>query len=70
MDRGMKKLSRPCDKIASTAENLEAIAKSALDQIATKEYVSKIKAYKNVKKIISIGLAFRGKDVEVVFKEE
>ena len=55
-------------KIAPKDENLETIAKSALDQIETKEYVSKIKAYKNVEKIIMVGLAFRGKDVEVSFK--
>ncbi|OYZ37861.1 MAG: hypothetical protein B7Y25_03055 [Alphaproteobacteria bacterium 16-39-46] len=56
-------------KIASKDENLEAVAKSALSQIETKKYDSKIKAYKNVKKTISIGLAFSGKDVEVSYRE-
>ncbi|HQS83969.1 MAG TPA: AAA family ATPase [Alphaproteobacteria bacterium] len=56
-------------KIASKDENLEAVAKAALGQIETKAYASKIKAYKNVKKTISIGLAFSGKQVEVVFRE-
>ncbi len=56
-------------KIASKNENLKTIAKSALDQIEKKAYASKIKAYKNVKKIISIGVAFSGKNVEVAFKE-
>ena len=55
-------------KIASKEENLKTAAQTALDQIETKEYASKIKAYKNVEKVISIGLAFRGKEVEVVFK--
>ena len=56
-------------KIARKDENLEAVAKSALGQIETKAYASKIKAYKNVKKTISIGLAFSGKQVEVAFRE-
>ncbi|HQS84310.1 MAG TPA: hypothetical protein PLY23_05320 [Alphaproteobacteria bacterium] len=47
----------------------ETVAQSALDQIETKEYISKIKSYKNVKKTISLGLAFQGKDVEVAFRE-
>ncbi len=54
-------------KIASKDENLKMAAQTALDQIETKAYASKIKAYKNVEKVISIGLAFRGKDVEVAF---
>ncbi len=46
-------------KIASKEENLKTAAQMALDQIETKAYASKIKAYKNVEKVISIGLAFR-----------
>ncbi len=55
-------------KIAPTTEDLKAVAESALAQIEAKEYASKIKAYPHVKKIISLGLAFSGKDVEVAFK--
>ena len=55
-------------KIANKQENLKTAAQTALDQIETKAYLSKIKAYKNVEKVISIGLAFTGKDVEVAFK--
>ena len=45
------------------------IIQSALDQIEAKDYTSKIKAYKNVEKIIRVGLAFSGKQVDVAFKE-
>ena len=55
-------------KIASKTEDLQTVAQSALDQIEAKEYVSKIKAYKNIEKIIRVGLAFSGKDVAVAFK--
>ena len=56
-------------KIAGQNENLEDVAKAALDQTEIKGYASKIRGYTNVKKIISMGLAFRGKDVEVSYKE-
>ncbi|MBS0185601.1 MAG: PD-(D/E)XK nuclease domain-containing protein [Proteobacteria bacterium] len=55
-------------KITSKEENLINAAKKTLDQIEEKGYISKIKAYKNVEKIISLGLAFYGKQVEVAFK--
>ncbi|OYZ37265.1 MAG: hypothetical protein B7Y25_04975 [Alphaproteobacteria bacterium 16-39-46] len=55
-------------KIASKKEDLKKVAESALDQIESKEYMSKINAYPNVKKVIRVGLAFSGKDVEGVFK--
>ncbi len=54
-------------KIANKTEDLQTVAQSALDQIESKEYSSKIKAYKNVEKIIRVGLAFSGKDVAVAF---
>ncbi len=55
-------------KIASKGEDLKRVAQSALDQIESKEYMSKINAHPNVKKVIRVGLAFSGKDVEGVFK--
>ena len=55
-------------KVASREDNLENVAKLALDQIEVKEYTSKIKSYRNVEKIIRIGLAFRGKEVEIAFQ--
>ena len=55
-------------KIASKGEDLKTVAQSALDQIEAKEYASKIKAHPYVEKIIRVGLAFSGKDVEGAFK--
>ncbi len=55
-------------KIANKTEDLQVVAQSALDQIEAKEYISKIKAYKNVEKVIRVGLAFSGKEVAVAFK--
>ncbi|MBS0185480.1 MAG: PD-(D/E)XK nuclease domain-containing protein, partial [Proteobacteria bacterium] len=56
-------------KIANQNENLKEVSKAALDQTEIKGYASKIRGYTNVKKIILMGLAFRGKDVEVSYKE-
>jgi len=56
-------------KFANRDENIRLLAQKALEQIEIKRYASKIKDHKNVKKIISMGLAFRGKDVEVSYKE-
>ncbi len=55
-------------KIASKGEDLKTVAQLALDQIEAKEYASKIKSYPHVEKIIRVGLAFSGKDVEGTFK--
>ena len=55
-------------KFARSEENLQALAQKALDQIDQKNYVSKIKDHKSITNIIKVGLAFRGKEVEVVFQ--
>ena len=46
--------------------DLHNAASEALTQIKNKNYISKISAHDNIKNIIIIGLAFRGKDVEIV----
>ncbi len=55
-------------KFGKGEEKLQLLAEKALEQIDHKNYASKIKAYKHVAKIIRIGLAFSGKQVEVAFK--
>jgi hypothetical protein len=55
-------------KVASKTEDLGATAASALEQIKNKNYISKIKAHDNVSSVISIGIAFCGKDIEVVYE--
>ncbi|MBP7189845.1 MAG: AAA family ATPase [Rickettsiaceae bacterium] len=44
--------------------DLKARADEALAQIKSKNYASKITAYENIERTISLGLAFCGKDVE------
>ena len=56
-------------KSSRKEDDLQKAAASALEQIKNKNYVSKIKAHDNVSRIISVGLAFCGKDVEVAFLE-
>ncbi|HQS84292.1 MAG: hypothetical protein B7Y25_01360 [Alphaproteobacteria bacterium 16-39-46] len=55
-------------KFATQGENLSLLAQKALDQIETKNYGAKIKTHENVLNTLKVGLAFRGKDVEVAFK--
>ncbi|WP_375326450.1 AAA family ATPase [Candidatus Tisiphia endosymbiont of Nemotelus uliginosus] len=50
-------------KICTTAEELESAAKAGLKQIMDRQYDTKIKEYKHVKKIIKISMAFCGKEV-------
>ncbi|WP_375326847.1 AAA family ATPase [Candidatus Tisiphia endosymbiont of Nemotelus uliginosus] len=50
-------------KICTTSEELESAAKAGLKQIMDRQYDSKIKEYKHVKKIIKISMAFCGKEV-------
>lgn len=56
-------------KVATKTEDLVSTANIALEQIKNKNYISKIKTHDNVHRIISIGLAFCGKDVEVAYLE-
>ncbi len=53
-------------KICKTSEELESTAKSGLKQIIDRQYDSKIKEYKHVKKILKISMAFAGKEVAIV----
>ena len=56
-------------KFAKQPEDLKLFAQKALDQIEHKNYMAKIKAYDTVEHTLKVGLAFSGKDVEVVFKK-
>ena len=55
-------------KFSKGEEDLALLAKKALEQIETKNYAAKVKEHDAVEKILKVGLAFRGKDVEVAFK--
>jgi len=55
-------------KIAQKGEDIKTVAHLAFDQIEEKNYIPKIKSYKYVTKIIRIGLAFSGKEVEGYFQ--
>ena len=55
-------------KFSKTQEDLTQLAQKALDQIDAKSYNAKIKDHKNVLRTLKVGLAFEGKNVEVVFK--
>lgn len=55
-------------KSVDPLKNLSSSAEEALNQVISKNYAAKIKAYKYVKKTISIGLAFSGKNVEIASK--
>ncbi|HQS84106.1 MAG: hypothetical protein B7Y25_04090 [Alphaproteobacteria bacterium 16-39-46] len=55
-------------KFSKTQEDLALLAKKALEQIETKNYETKVKEHDVVEKTLKVGLAFRGKDVEVAFK--
>ncbi len=54
-------------KSAKPDENLKSVSQKALEQIEAKKYETKIHAHNNISKIIKIGLAFSGKNVEVSF---
>ncbi len=54
-------------KICKTSEELESTAKSGLKQIIDRQYDSKIKEYKHVKKILKISMAFCGKEVAMQY---
>ncbi len=55
-------------KICKTSEELESTAKSGLKQIMDRQYDSKIKEYKHVKKILKISMAFCGKEVAMHYQ--
>eukprot|EP01035_Chromulina_nebulosa_P020386 gene20386-26456_t len=52
----------------SDKQNLKAVAEEALAQINTKKYETKIQTHAGIEKVIKIGLAFCGKDVEMVWE--
>ena len=54
-------------KSAKPDENLKSVSQKALEQIEAKKYETKIHAHTNISKIIKIGLAFSGKNVDVSF---
>ncbi|MBS0185528.1 MAG: PD-(D/E)XK nuclease domain-containing protein, partial [Proteobacteria bacterium] len=56
-------------KFSKTEEDLSLLAKRALEQIEAQNYESKIKDHDSIEKIFKVGLAFRGKDVEIASKE-
>ncbi|WP_375327138.1 AAA family ATPase [Candidatus Tisiphia endosymbiont of Nemotelus uliginosus] len=55
-------------KICTTSEELESAAKAGLKQIMDRQYDSKIKEYKHVKKILKISMAFCGKEVAMQYQ--
>ncbi len=55
-------------KVAKTSEELESIAEIGLKQIIDKQYDTKIKEHKHVKKIIKISIAFCGKEVAMQYQ--
>ncbi len=55
-------------KICKTSEELESTAKVGLKQIIDRQYDSKIKEYKHVKKILKISMAFAGKEVAMQYQ--
>ena len=56
-------------KSTRNEDDLRQAADGALEQIKNKNYVSKIKTHDDINRIISVGLAFCGKDVEVVYED-
>ncbi|WP_341764119.1 AAA family ATPase [Candidatus Tisiphia endosymbiont of Beris chalybata] len=55
-------------KICTTSEELKSAAKAGLKQIMDRQYDSKIKKYKHVKKILKISMAFCGKEVAMQYQ--
>ena len=57
-------------KISKKKEDLALMAKTGLEQIIDKRYDLKIKQHPHVKKILKIGMAFFGKNVEMVYVQD
>ena len=57
-------------KISKTPEGLEAEVQKGLAQIIEKKYTAKVKEHAHVKTILQVSMAFCGKDVTLVYKEE
>jgi hypothetical protein len=55
-------------KIAKNAEDLLSVAKMGLKQIIDKQYDTKIREHKHVKKIIKISIAFSSKEVALQYQ--
>jgi hypothetical protein len=55
-------------KIAKNAEDLLSVAKMGLKQIIDKQYDTKIREHKHVKKIVKISIAFCGKKVVLKYQ--
>ncbi len=55
-------------KICTTSEALKSAAQAGLKQIMDRQYDSKIKEYKHVKKILKISMAFCGKEVAMQYQ--
>jgi len=55
-------------KVAKQAEDLASVAQLGLQQIIDKQYHVKVKPYTYVKKIISLSMAFCGKQVEIAYQ--
>ena len=55
-------------KICTTSEELEPTAKAGLKQIMDRQYDSKIKEYKHVKKILKVSMAFCGKELVLQYQ--
>jgi hypothetical protein len=51
----------------ANAENLMAKAEEALQQIEGKKYDTKLKEQSHIKQIMKVGIAFSGKDVDMVY---
>ena len=55
-------------KLSETTEDLVSTAKIGLNQIINKRYGTKVKEYLHVKKIINIGIAFCGKEMNMQYQ--
>lgn len=57
-------------EIKDSQNTLASLARSALDQIDASQYYAKAKSYAHVKKIAKIGIAFCGKEMDMMYKLE
>jgi len=57
-------------KQVKKTEDLDAMAEKALQQIKTLRYETELLRYSHITKILKVGLAFSGKEVRSVYKEE
>lgn len=57
-------------KTTEKPKDLDMVAEGALKQIQNKKYDTKLKEYSHIKHILKIGMAFSGKEVEMVYTQD